>query len=826
MVTTVDIGQQVTETADAVASRPKWLKWISAGNLGGTVELPSGFRRTVKLSGGSRATTEYMVNAGTMPSTEAAWRVVIWASNGSHIASDGLTGPPMTDTPAVRLQENAPAKAVIRIAEMKWSANVLDPAFAGWSDGHAEAVSRGMELTVEYRRPDGTMATVFRGQIYQVLDGEAVEITAYDRLMDLYQFSDQYQNGQDGTTVDLQKDDHQGVPDYYTYTTTDPVGLITLCMYWTKVEYYPWLDQTWDEHDEFDYTDYAHGLPAIPNGAFTVGSTIHLLATQLFVFVPSGGSVSVEASVTFKIFRKVGGTLTLMASHTVTHTTTRTSSGKVIFTWDNIGFELQNDPSEYYIGATMSWRRTGGSQTFVLFPTSDTRLSTDYYAGNGSLSPIADSGQLPELCIGYDYIGTVTPSSVQIAGTSVRIPESMIPIATGTGVIQSSSDRAYKIRITYFVSGGTPIRTIVGDLLRTAGLSPDISPGMDLGDTTYYTSSTFNYLDCVHELIRGAGHLVRASIETAGEIAVLPQHTIDDEPALTFTTDPTGPGERSILAHELTVHWMAEKATAALLSENSTESGLPLALETDDELMDGSLVTALQSPLRGITVDETMGTHRLMAIAAGGKIRQLHTNTVEGTITLAGYRTDLWELASASYAGGVPIRLIVPQYGFDGTAIPTAIEMGGGVTKVTLDNIRTADRSEVARSMGLTADAISNTSQKLPETSYIFAKLNTYTTQETGIALGTVTLVRWLLQDGTEATRQDNPNLIKTVSDSAGYAHVCAVKDESIYGWAPSIPITVVEFTMDGTAYKVPLDNPKYAIAGQKLHTDIRFRKA
>jgi hypothetical protein len=273
---------------------------------------------------------------------------------------------------------------------------------------------------------------------------------------------------------------------------------------------------------------------------------------------------------------------------------------------------------------------------------------------------------------------------------------------------------------------------------------------------------------------------------------------------------------------------MAEKATAAYLSENSTESGLPLALETDDELMEGSLVKALQSPLRGVTVDETLGTHRLMALAAGGKVRQLHTNIIEGTVTLAGYRADIWELTSGSYAGGLPIRLIVPQYGFDGTAIPTAIELGDGITKVTLDNIRTADRSEVARSMGLTADAISNTSQKLPATSYIFAKMDTYTTQEAGMALGTVTLVRWILQDGTEATRQDNANLIKTVADSAGYAHVCAVKGESVYGWAadPNNPIAAVEFTMDGVAYTVPLANTKFAIAGQRLHTDIRFRKA
>lgn len=823
----VDPGDAVMATAEAIGAKPKWMEWTSSGNLGGTAKLPSGFRRMITLASGSRAETKYMVAAGTLAATQASWRAVIWAGNGSYILADGLTGIPLTGTPQVRLQENAPTKAVLRIAVRKGPGNVLDSDYGGWSDGHQEAVGRGMELTVEYRRPDGTMETVFRGMIYQVASGDVVEVTAYDRLMDLYQFSDQYQNGQDGTTVTLLKSDTpQSDPTYYLYTLVENPSLITLCMYRTKLTYYPWTGQTWDEHHEFDYTDYAHGLPVLTNAAFTQGSRIYNLYTEIFVFVPSGQTVSVSATVTFKIYEKSGGVLVLRDSRATTHAITRTSSGKVVFSATFSPYEIVNNPADYYIGASLSWSNTGGTPTFVVFPTSSTRKSTNYYAGNGSLSPIADSGELPELCIQYDYIGSVTPSSLQIAGNVVEVPQSLIPQATDSYVLQFAGDLAYEVTISYFATNGTAIRNVVEDLIEAAGLLPALAGGLDLGDTAYYTSSTFNYLDCLHELIRGAGHLLRASIATAGEVAVLPQHTVDDVPSLAFTTAPTGTGERSITTHKLTVNWMAEKATVAYLAENVTDSGLPIALETDDELMDGSLVDALQSPLRSISADDTLGTHRLMAVAAGGKVRQLHTNIIEGEIVLAGYRTDLWELTSASYAGGVPLRLIVPEYGFDGTAIPTALEFGDGGTKVTLDNIRVADRSEVARSMGLTADAISNTSQKLPATSYIFAKLSTYDTQETGMSLGMVTQVRWLLGDGSEAAKQDNVNLIKTVEDTAGYAHVCAVKDASVLGWAPTSPIEVVEFTMGGTTYKVPLDNPKYAIAGQRLHTDIRFRKA
>lgn len=830
MVTSLTVGQSVTATAEAVATHPKWMEWSSAGNLGGQAELPSGYRRMVELSSGNRATEEYVVQAIEPPATDAMWRAIIWASNGSYIFADGFTGIPTIGTPQVRLQENAPSKTVLHIAQRIGATNVLSASFAGWSDGHTEAVSRGMELTVEYRRPDRTIDTVFRGMIYQITDDNEVEITAYDRLMDLYQFSEQYQNGQDGASILVGKDEHQEITDYFTYTTIDPVGLITLCMYWSKVEYLPLNSQSWKESAEFDYREFAHSLPSIPNATFTNGSSITGLYTKLFVYVPSGRTVSISATVTFRIYKRISGVFQIVATHQKTHSRSLTESGTILFTWEGSSapYTLDDDPSVYYIGAEVAWINTGDTQTFVVFPTSTTRHSTRYYAGNGTLAPIADSGELPELGVFFTTRGTVTPSSVQIVGTSLRIPQSEIPDASGTDyVVQQLAWRAYQIRITYFASGGTPLRNIVRDLIESAGLLPSVSEGLDLGETTYYTTSTFNYLDCVHELIRGAGHLVRASIGTGGEIAVLPQHTIDDTPALVFSTDPLGPGEKEIVSHSLTVHWMAEKATMAYLAENSTESGLPLALESDDELMEGSLVKALQSPLRGISVDETLGSHRLMAVAAGGKVRQLHTNTIEGTIVLAGYRTDLWELTSASYAGGVPIRLIVPQYGFDGTALATAIELGDGVTKVSLDNIRTADRSEMARSMGLTAEAISNTSQKLPATSYIFAKLNTYGVQTDGLTPGTVTMVRWLLADGTEATRQENLNLIKVVSDNAGYAHVCAVKAENVYGWAadPDNPITVVEFTMDGTVYKVPLDNPKFAIAGQRLHLDVRFRE-
>ena len=243
----------------------------------------------------------------------------------------------------------------------------------------------------------------------------------------------------------------------------------------------------------------------------------------------------------------------------------------------------------------------------------------------------------------------------------------------------------------------------MSDLIKWAGLTPNIDQGANLGTTTFYTSTTFDYMTCVQELIKGANDGLRASIAEAGKIDIFPKHTIDDTPVASFTITPGGSGEQQIISHNITAHWMAEKATQAYLSENISTKR-PIALETDDALMAGSLCEGLQSPLRAITADNTMGTQQLLATSAGGKMIQLHTNVFEGDITLDGYRIDLWSLFGNN-TGGNPINIEIPEYGANGTAVPTHIEIGNGTTKVTLDNIRTADRSEAANSMGLTADA-------------------------------------------------------------------------------------------------------------------------
>ena len=316
-----------------------------------------------------------------------------------------------------------------------------------------------------------------------------------------------------------------------------------------------------------------------------------------------------------------------------------------------------------------------------------------------------------------------------------------------------------------------------------------------------------------------------ASITEAGKIVVKSRHTTAETPVASFTTKPNGTGEQSIISHQLTAHWMAEKATQAYIAEDVTISGLPIAIETDDALMTNSLVEIMQSPLRSVISDKTMGTHDLMANAAGGKMVQLHTNVFEGKMVLAGYRTDIWDFTS-SYCGGLPIGIDVPEYGAQGTAIPTEIIFGDGVTQISLDNIRTADRSEIANSMGLTTDAISNTANTLPEAVYIFARLNTYEAVN-GLTPGTVTGVAILDENGTIYT-QTSGTYIKVVSDNAGYTHIMAVFPSSVApsGFAPVDPINRVAVTWGGVTRYAVFDNPKPALAGQNVHVDIRVKSA
>lgn len=836
MVTYVETGHQITDTAEASAGKPKWLKWTSAGNLGGTVETPAGFRRSVLLKSGTRTETMYFENTAALQDTGSDWQVGIFAPNRAYIAADGLTGFPTEGTPKVRLTENAPSKAVVRIPVRRGAANILDQDFAGWQRYQAGEpdyqgpVERGMELVVRYR-VKGNLQYVFRGQIYQVERGEqAVELTAYDRMMDLYQFSDQYQSHQGRNDEWLNKAGDDGTN--YLYNATQQVGAVTACR---EVSQYR-IDAVGEAsaigvHATDGFV--LHNLP--DNGTTPIqGSSISRVATSIGIYkITTTGLASITVRVRCILYRRSGGGFAEQASTgwqelSWSGSTSRTEYKNVEWA---VGWNIAGPPGEYFLGMQVTVDKSGAWYGYGWHGSTSRRTTSTYYiSGDGSSwSQVSSGDYLPEIACDFTRESVVTASSVIYSGTSVAVPHSAVPHPSAAYLTILNS--AMRIYLDYFILAGTTLQSIVRELIVAAGMEPDLDPGIDLGTTTYYTSSTFDYLTCIQEIVRGGRYGLRMPVTEPGMVKVLPRHTVDDTPVAEFTTDmdPSVVGERVILSHSLTQHWMAEKATVAMMAENSTESGLPLAFETDDELMDGSLVKALQSPLRGVGADATLGTHQLMANAAGGRIVQLHTNVMEGQIVVAGYRTDVWVMASSQagdYAGGNPVRIAVPEAGVDAVAIPTEIELGDGTTKITLDNIRRADRSEVARSMGLTADAISNNTQSLPSTCFVFAKVGTYATQETGITPGTVTQVQWLKDGGTAAATQSDANYIRTAEDAAGYYHVCAVMGASPVGYAPDTPITHVAFTMGGTVYKAVLDNPKYSLGGQALHADIRFRKA
>lgn len=828
MATNINPGTEVSVSGTAMGAHPKWLKPTSASTIGGTAKLPSGYRRLVNLSG-SRAQIDYYVNPVQLPPSDAPWRMAIFADNGSYIYADALRGMPIIGTPVVRLAKDAPSRAVVHFPSCRGASSVCSSSFTGWSDGHAEEIKRGQEMTVEYRGANG-LTMVFRGMIYQITSGDTIEVVAYDRLMDLYQFSDQYQSNRGRNPETLPLNSTTGTA--YVYIASRDPGILTECKVKSNLSINALHHMTVTTSQTPPGTAIGgwtiEGLPTFNGYSPQQGSTITQVSVKGWIYSDGGGNAQ-----TYRVglFRLSGNTITLLYQTDIKYlSSVGTPAGNIkteVLTW-SVNWTIEGNPTEYRIGAYHSDGQ--GSFTTIDRDTSSYTVDVDtYYRHLGSSIP-SDFSQwnklalkyLQEFALVFSYEVSVPPNDVSLSGTTVSVPKS--DVATPSGDCISTVSAAYQAYIDYQIYNATSLVDILNDLIRWAGLTPDIDQTANLGTTSFYTSTTFDYLTCVQEIIKGANYGVRASIAEAGKIDVFPKHTIDDTPVASFTITPGGSGEQSILTHNITAHWMAEKATQAYLSEN-TSTKRPIALETDDALMDGSLCEALQSPLRAVIADRTLGTQKLLAISAGGKMMQLHTNIFEGSITLAGYRMDLWALFGSN-TGGRPIGIDIPEYGANGTAVPTQIEMGNGTTKVTLDNIRTADRSEAARSMGLTADAISNTSQTLPSCTYIFVRYDDYSAETSGLTPASVSSVQFLNNSGTVLASQDDTNYIECIADVAGYYHVTASLPMSSGGYATSSQISMVRWTMGGVTRTAPLDNPRYSLAGQALHVDIRFRKA
>lgn len=818
-------GQSAGATTITEASRrPAWMQWTNANTMNGTAKLPSGHRhlRWMDKDNNTLGDDDYYVYPVTLPETNAEWRMAIFAPNGSYIIADGLSGIPIIGTPVVRLAENAPAKATVTLPITRGAQSMLASSFSGWSDSHHEAISRGMEVTVEYRNKSGELTLVFRGMIYQIEKGETIEITAYDRVMDLYQYSDQYQS-HEGYYIEM-----ANLAEYtagtFRYNLSRGIGTVSqvYAMNYLRVDALSQMAARAGDH--YGYL-IIHDLPKSNGKAPADGSFITKVATKVHLsYVPVPGQiVPVPQSVMAYIvlYQKIGSTFVEVDRTSPKVTFAVAGSQDIIYEWD-VDWMVMGDPDTYFVGAYYS----AGFTNVNGYCGSDTRYTTSEYwrsdddGATWQLCPLPD--YLPEIACEFTETYNVNLSYVSSVGNTLIIAEAGIP--NDSGGYQTTTQRGAYVSVSYFALASASIQGIISALIEAAGLVPNVDGSIDMGSTDFYSSSTFDYLTCIQELLAGGNIGIRMPVAEPGRIDVLPRHTVSDAVVATFTAAMIGAGERVITSHNLTSHWMAEKATVAMLAENATQSGLPIALETDDGLMDGSLVNALQSPLRGISTDGTMGTHILMAYSAGGKIRQLHTNIVEGEFTVAGYRSDVWDLGG-NYAGGKTIKVTVPDAGVDNNAVPTAVEFGNGVTKITIDNIRRNERSELARSMGLTADNVSNESRQIPSTCWIFAKINNYDTQQSGITPGTVTKVECVYNPaGMAFATQTDGNYIKTLTDPAGYHHICAVFPADPQGYTSTYPIRIIRITMGGSTYYAVVDNDKYAVANQAIHVDVRFR--
>ena len=818
------VGNQITRTADEAGTKPRWLDFIDSTTLQGDAELPSGVKRLVTLTNAGIVRTDELITVDpiSLPAdTVSPWRCAIYAPDGSYIVMNGLNGYPTVGTPAVRLSDNAPSRAIIRLPLMRGADNTRLPTFAKWTGGYIGMIKRGMELSVEYRDTDtGNLVMVFRGRIFQIASGEAIEITAYDRLMDLAQYSDQYQPALSNAVSD-EKDARTEISgSNYIYNTSTPAGTLINCRSYNLLSIDSLSSQgAWCRGNipRADQAAIVHNTPAYSGTSTEAGGRITQLSVKVGWSPADDGNYTI-LHVRFYQFVKEGGGLRYI-TETATSPQTVTGNDDTVLTF-TASVDWQTYGADDCIGAIVEWERNMPApyQVRAYWMGVGSRIATsDYWTySGGTATAISNSQNLPEIAAQFTHAGNlINTGQITVSGTQLSIPESSVPAGPTDGPL-STIDKGIGISVSYYPQGAVPVRDVVIKLLEAAGLEADVPADADLGSLSYYTTSTYDYMTCVHELIRAYNMGLKDTVGTAGRVQVRPRHTISEAPIRTITTDPEGLGERIIVAHDLTAHWMAEKATVAYITEDATSSGLALALETDDRLMAESLAEDLDTPLRQVIADNTMGTHQMMASAAGGKIVQLHTNVFEGTVSLAGYRTTLWDLAGSG-EGGMPLAIDVPEYDAQGVAVPTEMEIRDGVTILNLNNIRNADRSEVAQSMGLTADAISNSATQLPDMVYIFAVGR-------GAPSGSLTEVGLDGNHARQATQND-PGYLKTAEDNAGYLHYCAMFPPDPGSTYSSVPIEAVEIVVGGQSYFAVMDNPKTLLQSQGVHIDIRFPK-
>lgn len=826
-----DVWASTDTNIAAIGTHPAWVRFTASHTLGGTVQGPTGLRRLVWVDT-SLHRQEGMFRI--LPPADyddpadigTPWMAVVTDRLGRYIMADGVRGIPCVGTPEVRLTDNGPSRAVLELAPGPYT----------WSDGHQAQIARGDELAVWFRDADtDALVPVFRGAIRQVDKGLTVTVTAYDRVMDLAEFSDQYQPHNTHAPENSYNRTVSG--DNYLYRFNAPIGQLVSARALHLI--------TADPLDEMDqWGEYGNGdmaiIPMVNSGGYppATGTPITRVTANIYAMFTSAATMNL--AVTFYLLARNGTTFTILGQASNTRQVTSSTPG--FFTvGQDVNWTLPT--GNVYIGVYLnaSWATSGGRPPSAYIATSTTtyfasgsRYKYSGQPGGTTFNAVkSDASSQPEVLVRYcTDAGAISTSDITVvSGNQASVPSISIPGDISVDISDATirtEDRGRGMRLDYYALDSIQVAEIVRELVTQAGMVPDL-PDADLGVLSYYTSSTYDYLTCLHELIKGADYGLKDTI-TAGDggtILIRPRHTLADDEEAHYTTAADGQGQRAIIQHQITQHWMAERATQAIIAESATTSGLPLAIETDDRLFADSLANATGSPMRGVSADNSAGSHALLAMAAGGNIKALHTNVVEGSITLAGYRLAVWDLSTVG-EGGNAIRITIPDAGVDAKAIPTEIVLANGVTKVTLDNIRAQDRSEVARSMGHTADGISNAARTLPNVVYIFATQLNYDIQEgdppSQPYSGGVSLSK--ASGGAAQAYQTDTAYLKQTEDAAGYQHL------GVYFPAPGSgaiaaddPSAVIgtRYPFSGAANTMPIDNPKYVLAGQAVHLDIRI---
>ena len=412
---TVNPGDSVSVSAKAVASKPKWIRWAGQLSLTGTAKLPSGHRRLVTINTSDiREAADYYVAPQSIELTDAPWRATIFAPNGSYITSTGLGDIPTIGTPVVRIGVNAPSKAVIQYPVSKGSQNIVAPTFKGWSDGHTEAVSRGMEVTVEYRdASSGSMRTAFRGMIYQVESGDTITVTAYDRLMDLAQYSDQYQSTSYNRYTETLNRVSVGANTYNFVASMSP-GVVVACRGWSLYRIDCLNEQGWDFNTTPQIKSYIrHPLPNTGVYGPSQGNKIKQLSVKFsayyswtvnrnhtiwgygkFILYRNGNPVAETETVRFLIGSASASTVLGHGAYTI-----------------DVDWTLDGLPGEYMVGAYVYTEGVGAGSIGV------TKEGFDYKSGFSTVSSAYVSsdgwnwsqlgGDHPEIAINFEIPNSV-----------------------------------------------------------------------------------------------------------------------------------------------------------------------------------------------------------------------------------------------------------------------------------------------------------------------------------------------------------------------------------------------------------------------------------